>query len=225
MSSSARVYGIAGAHFSGAVDLGETSTAPAEEKPSLPDGVFGLLTSLAPAKNAEEQAELSSLLAERYSLNARTQLYVDRKIAETRAGLEADHEAAKAAVRAQLKVIEGLKQEYGEASREWQASKERVVEALLKLDETQQGFRVLSRFASSAAIASAQKKWITAQAELDKAREPEGEALRSMNHLNLVAIPAELKRRDELIEQETRLAAILAGKDPDLVVLGFVSRA
>jgi hypothetical protein len=227
MSTTARMFSVPGQFFNPGVAevAGETAARPAEEKRSLPDGTFQLLTSLPSPKDAEEQAELSSLLAERYSLNQRTQVYVDRKLTEMRAGLEADHEASKAAVRAQLEVIETLKGQYGEAAREWHTAKGRVVEAQLKMDEARQGVKSISRFASSAAIASAQKKWVLAQAELDKAREPEGEALRAMNYINLTLLPAELEKRDKLILEETRLAAQLRGEDPDLATLGFVARA
>jgi hypothetical protein len=224
MSSSARFYGVPGAHFSGAVvDAGET--APAEQKQKrLPDDCFRLLLDLPPARGAEEQAELNALISERFLLNQRTQAYVDRKMSELRAGLEEAHEAAKAAVREQMEVIEGLKGKYGEASRWWHSAKGRVAEAQTELNQVQEDARSLSRFASHAAIDSAQKKIVLAQAELDKAREPEGEALRAMNHLNLTLIPAEWEKRDKLIAEENRLQALLDGKDPVMQELGLRAR-
>jgi hypothetical protein len=221
---STTMFDVPGRFFGGAVDLAQAAAQPAEKR-SLPNAAFQLLTSLPGPKDEAEASELNALLAEHHTLNVRTQAYVDKKLSELRTGLQEDHEKAKAAVRAQLEVIEGLRQQHADVSREWYAAKEIVVAARLKLDTAQQEAQSLSRFASSAAIASAQKKWVAAQEELDRVGEPEGIALREMNHINLTLLPEQLKKRDELIEQETRLAALLVGKDPDLATLGFVSRA
>jgi hypothetical protein len=225
MSSSAKTYGIAGSQFSGAVDLAASETTQAEKHLSLPDGIFGFLTSLPGPRGAAEEAEFSALLSENHSLLERVKNYANRKLAELRVGLLADHEAAKAAVRAQLEVIETLRQQHADVAREWYACKERTIAAKLKLDTAQQEAQSLSRFSSSAVIAKAQKAWREASEEYEKVAAPEGLALQEMNNLNLVLIPEQLKKRDELVEQVNRLSALLAGQDPDLATLGFISRA
>jgi hypothetical protein len=224
MSSSARVYGVPGSRFSGAVDFAETAAPAVEKRLSLPDGVFGLLTSLPAPRDEAEQTELSNLLSENYSLIERVKAYANRKLSEMRAGLLEEHEAAKAAVRAQLEVIEGLRQQYADASREWHAAKERTMEAKLALDEARQGAQSLSRFATSAAIAASQKKWVKAEEELERVAEPEGIALREMNQINMSLLPRELEKRDALIAEENRLQALLDGRDPVMQELGLRER-
>jgi hypothetical protein len=224
MSSSARFYGVPGAHFSGAVvDAGETASA--EQKPKrLPDDCFRLLLDLPPARGAEEQAELNALISERFLLNQRTQAYVDRKMSEMRAGLEKAHEESKAAVRAQLQVVETLKEKHAASARDWHSAKGRVAEAQTELNQAQEDARSLSRFANRAAIESAQKKIVLAQAALDKAREPEGESLRGMNYVNMSLLPRELEKLDALIVEEQRLQALLDGRDPVMQELGLQER-
>jgi hypothetical protein len=222
---STHMSSVPGKFFGGSVsDLaGGTAARPAEEK-RLPDGTFQLLANLPPAKNAAEQEELNALLAERYLLNQRTEKYIQKKIAETRLDLEAAHEKAKRAVRKQLEVIEDLQRQYGEASREWHMSKGRVVEAQLRRDEAHQAVSSLSRFATKETIARAKKNLEVATAELAAAEEPVGASLRSMNHINLTLLPAEMKTRDELVTEELRLSELMAGRDPSFAELGLRAR-
>jgi Asp-tRNA(Asn)/Glu-tRNA(Gln) amidotransferase A subunit family amidase len=224
MSSTARVFQVHGNRFDGGVaHVGDVAAAPAEQKPSLPDGVIALLMELQPRTPAEKQ-ELNDLISDRFNLNKRTLVYIERALAARRADLEAAHEQAKEAVRAQGAVIENLKRTLVEDSEGTLRAQNLLRMAQSAAHNAEQEAKSLSRFASQKEVDAVKRRIEVANKKMEAAEAKAGELGQALNYLKAVTIPAENKKLEELIAREMELAAQLEGRDPTLSKFGFQQR-
>jgi hypothetical protein len=182
--------------------------------------MFSVLGELKP-KTEKRSEELSLLLGERYELNLRCQKFIDQEVTRMHGELLEEHERVKKLARAQQTTIAELEEKYGEYMRQWHTAKADVVKAMLELDSATAVQRGLGRFSTSGSIAAAKKRVESAQAAVDKAKEPESTALQLANHVSLVELPREKQKLEELATEELRLRARLNGLDPDMIEFGL----
>jgi hypothetical protein len=224
MSSISRISEVHGNRFGVPVGAADevTPTAPAR-KPSLPDNTMAVLIELQGSTPAERK-EWNDLVAERHTLNQRTLAFVIRQLAAKHADLERRHEEAKQAVRAQQAVLENLKKSLIEGSQEAIRSDNAHRLQGSVAHRAEQDLQGLSRFASKAEVAAAEKSVNVANEKLAKTERKAAEWNQSLHVLQLVTIPGEQKKLGELIEKEMELAAQLEGRDPLLSKFGFLQR-
>jgi hypothetical protein len=223
-SSIARISEVHGSRFGAAVPAVDevTATAPAA-KPKLPDQTMSLLIELQGSTPAERK-EWNDLVTERHTLNQRTLAFVIRQLAAKHADLERRHEEAKQAVRAQQAVLESLKKSLVEGSQQAiRADNAHRLQGSVA-HRAEQDLQGLSRFASKAEVAAAEKSVNFANEKLEKTERKAAEWNEHLHVLQLVTIPGEQKKLAELIEAEAEIAARLEGRDPVLAKFGFVQR-
>ncbi len=226
MSSNVRIFETHGSRFGVAISGPDevTATAPAE-KLSLPDDVMSILsrTELQPRTPAGKQ-EWNALVSDRYNLNERTKAYVERTYAEWRADLERRHEAAKAGVVEQGAVLEKFKRTLVEDSQEFLRADNARRVAESAAHGAEMDLKNLSRFASKAELADAEKRVELATKKMEAAEGKAAEWGEHLNQMKLVVIPAENKKLEELIAREMELSCALSGRDPFLARYGFQQR-
>jgi hypothetical protein len=171
-----------------------------------------------------ERKEWNDLVAERHRLNQRTLAFVIRQLAAKHADLEAKHEAAKAAVRAQQAVLEGLKRTLAEDSQEAIRADNAHRLAGNAAHAAEVAVQNLSRFASRREIVDAEKRVELAAEKLATTERNAAEWNQSLHALQLVTIPAEQKKLSALVEAEAEIAAVLDGRDPNFAKFGILQR-
>jgi hypothetical protein len=223
MSTSVRgVFTTDGSRFAGVVPRVHevTAVAPAA-KPKLPDQTMSILVELQGSTPAD-RAEWNALVTERHTLNLRTIAYIERQLVARHADLERRHEESKQAVRAQQTVLENLKKSLIEGSQESIRSGNAHRLQGSVAHRAEQDLQGLSRFASKAQVAAAEKNVNVANEKLAKTERTAAEWIQSLNVLQLVTIPAEQKKLAALMEAEAEIAAQLEGRDPNFAKFGFV---
>jgi hypothetical protein len=221
MSSRPRIAQIDGKKFAGMVAAADavTATAP-EEKFSLPDKTISFLANL--PVNDEEKTEQGRLIGERFALNQRTLAFATRVLDARRARLTQKHEAAKAAVRRQQEIIEKLKLAIAEDGQLALRAENTLRSAQAEELVARNALKNLSRFASAATIAAAERK---VEIEGRKVHEAEEASATWHNHVRtqkFTVLPAESTKLEELMAEESRAADELAGRIPGMRELGFV---
>lgn len=213
MGSISRIVTVHGNRFDGGVVFaGDTAAAPApgEQKARLPDKVTALLVDLPP--KPEERAEWNSLIADRHELNLRTQAYVDRKLAQARADLEAEHERVKEVVRNQIGVVDALKAKIGAAGQEAERAQNALTRVQTELFDATQAFKCLSRFSARKDIEAARQRVEAAEKKIGPAETKVAELRGHVNHLNHIVLVAEMQKLNESIEEEKQVRASITGE-------------
>lgn len=225
MSSARLVASVAGRFFGGAVsEAGPVSAATAPAERRLPDNVIALLMELQP-NTPEETAERDGLVSDRHELNLRTQAFVDRTLAQARADLETTHERAKEAVREQIAVVDDLKSRAAQDAQEAGRAQNALTRAQTEAFDAAQALKSLSRFSARKDIEAAEKVVDVANKKLQSAEAKAAELVQALNYLKLTTIPPELKKLDELSDEERRLEAVISGKPSEFLGLQIPGRA
>jgi hypothetical protein len=224
MGSIARVFSIHGSQFdAGVAHVGDAVEKPAE-KLKLPDRTFYLLMELPHPKNPANQAEFRALLSERATLNERTLRYVEARIAEQRADLEAAHEQEKLAVREQDALLESLNQKFAADQQEVIRARNILIKAQTEAYDAERSVKSLPRFSSRKDEEAARKRIESANVKMETAERNAADLSGALNYLQMVTILAARKKRQELVEKVMEAAAQLEGRDPHMARLGMLQR-
>ncbi len=222
--SISRIFSARGSDFGVPVAAADEVTPRSPKaKPSLPDNTIAVLMELQGSTPADRR-EWNDLVAERHTLNLKTIDFIMRQLGARRADMEEGHEAAKVAVREQGNVLEGLKKTLAKDTQEFVRADGARRLAGNAAHVAELDLRGLSRFASKAEIAAAEKRVTEANKKFEVTESKTAEWGQHLNFLKTVTVPAEQKKLAALIEAEMELSARLEGRDPVLAKFGFIQR-
>jgi hypothetical protein len=222
MSSRPRIAQIHGSKFAGVVTAADTVSAAApEEKFSLPDQTISFLANL-PVSD-EEKTEQGRLIGERFALNQRTLAFATRVLDARRARLTQKHEAAKAAVRRQQEIIAQLELTIAEDGQLALRAENTLRSAQAEELDARNALKNLSRFASAATIAAAERKVEIEGRKVHEAEQASAEWHTHVRTQKFTLLPAESTKLGELLLEESRIADELAGRLVGMTELGFIT--
>jgi hypothetical protein len=206
---------VPGSQFSSPViPAGPLEVEDAAPKRELRDDFMATLSEMMFAHDLfteKEQRVLNDLIADRYRLNERAAAFIEQFQERSREKLLREHEAAKAAVRAQQTRIAKHKEEIVALNQELNRRNDRKAHALANLTTVQNERRQLSRFAERRKIEAVNLLVTKREAEADYATQQAGEIMSRINHLTLVELEPLQKELNALVAEEAKLNHYVTG--------------